>query len=178
MKPKLLLLSDLWGIENAVWIQDYLQRLESDFEIKVYDSCRLGEINTSSTLETKRHQQFIDKGIDNAVQKLLKLEKKKINILAFSIGGTIAWKAGLQGLDIDHFYSVSSTRLRYEDEIPKAKIKLYFGGDDVYKPNVEWFKKNEIDNKIYKNKAHHLYSEIDFITHLCTEIIDDEKRCV
>jgi hypothetical protein len=45
MKPKLIMLSDLWGKEKSEWITDYVAVLESKFEIMFYDCCELGGVD-------------------------------------------------------------------------------------------------------------------------------------
>jgi len=171
MKPKLIILSDLWGLKNGDWMKEYVTILETIFEIVVYDCCELGEIDTANYSEAKLHEQFVNGGIEKAVANLLPLEKEKINILAFSVGGTIAWKAGLKGLNVESLFAVSSTRLRYENEIPNGVIKLYFGENDGNKPTDDWFKKLSIDFEILKNKDHHFYTEKNFIRSICSEIL-------
>ena len=57
----------------------------------------------------------MNSGIEIAVQTLLNKEKGEIKILAFSVGGTIAWKAALKGLKVSDLVAVSSNRLRYEN---------------------------------------------------------------
>ena len=139
MKPRLIILSDLWGTEKSNWINYYLNALSPEFDIKYYDCCEIGNVDTTSLKEGVIHSQFIDHGIDLAVEKLIQLEDGKVDILAFSIGGIIAWKAGLKGLNINNFYAISSTRLRYESEKPSYAIKLYFGEKDLFKPDTNWF---------------------------------------
>lgn len=171
MKPKLIILSDLWGLKNGDWMKEYVAILECNFEIVVYDSCLLGEIDATNYYEVKLHEQFVNGGIERAVANLLISEKEKINILAFSVGGTIAWKAALKGLNVENLFAVSSTRLRYENEIPNSTIKLYFGENDNNKPTDDWFGKISVDFEIIKNREHHFYTEMDFITSICDEIL-------
>lgn len=170
-KPKLVLLSDLWGLKNAAWVNEYVFRLEDKFEITQYDCCTLGSINLDLYKETILHQQFVHGGIDAAVQKLLLLEKEPVNILAFSIGGSIAWKAGLLGLKIRNFYAISSTRLRYEEEKIEANIQLFFGENDPYKPSLDWYPKLSLDAQIIANKNHTLYKEKAMIQLVCNQLM-------
>ena len=174
-KPRLVILSDLWGFEKVIWLNEYLQQLKDTFEIQVYDCCILGNIDKSEYNETNLHTQFIKGGITHAVKQLLQLEQDKVDILAFSIGGTIAWKAQLNGLKINNLYAVSSTRLRYEHIKPKYNTILYFGENDAYKPNSEWFLKMEITPKIIKNKKHNLYSETNCIKEICQFLLNTHK---
>nr|WP_315198525.1 alpha/beta hydrolase [uncultured Flavobacterium sp.] len=171
MKPRLIILSDLWGKEKSAWILDYIELLKDKFEIQYYDCCELGEIDKTNYTDESLHNQFINCGIEKAVANLLKTEKNQIDILSFSIGGTIAWKAALKGLNVRSLFAVSSTRLRYEDEIPSGAIKLYYGENDVNKPNNNWFVSHSIDFEIIKNKEHDFYTEKDFVTSICNEIL-------
>lgn len=171
MKPRLIILSDLWGIQKSDWIYQYQNLLKESFEMIIYDSRSLGDVNTLISKEKEIHQQFINYGIETAVKKLVDTEKEPIHILAFSVGGTIAWKAGLKGLKIDSLYAISSTRLRYEEEKPKCKINLYFGGKDNSRPHTNWFRQLNIQEKIIDTKDHQLYTENHFINKMCREIL-------
>jgi len=169
-KSRLIILSDLWGIEKAGWVKTYIENLDSKFEIQLYDCCDLGQVDTSGYLESNLHNQFVNNGIEIAVKQLLKLEKNRIDVLAFSIGGVIAWRAQLNGLKVTNFYAISSTRLRCEVVKPNCNINLYFGDKDNYKPTSDWFDKIEIKPKIFKGKEHQLYSENDCINEICNDI--------
>mgnify|MGYP006385734565 FL=1 len=171
MKPRLIILSDLWGKEKSAWVSDYIELLNNKFEIQYYDCCELGEIDKTNYTEENLHSQFINGGIEKAVENLLKTEKNQIDILAFSIGGTIAWKAALMGLNVRSLFVVSSTRLRYEDEIPNGTIKLYYGENDSNKPSNDWFEKHSIDFEIIKNKEHDFFTKNDSSTLICNEIL-------
>jgi hypothetical protein len=172
MKPRLVILSDLWGKEKSEWVQDYVAVLESKFEIQFYDCCELGGIDKTIYTEEHLHNQFLGGGIDNAVKNVLLLEKDKIDILAFSIGGTIAWKAILKGLKVDRLFAVSSTRLRYETEAPDCEIKLYFGEKDDFNPDSKWFGNHQVGFEILEKKDHQMYLEKDFKNLICNEIIN------
>ncbi|MGQ7945502.1 alpha/beta hydrolase [Flavobacterium sp. WC2509] len=169
-KPRLIILSDLWGKEKSGWVSDY-ELLKDKFEIQYYDCCELGEIDKTNYSEENLHNQFINSGIEKAVENLLKKEKNPIYILAFSIGGTIAWKATLKGLKVRSLFAVSSTRLRFENEVPNCEIKLYFGENDNNAPNENWFENYSINFEILKNKEHHFYTEKEFSNSICIEIL-------
>jgi len=170
MRPKLIILSDLWGIKKSNWVNIYTKRLNEKFDVKYYDCCELGEIDTSIYNQDILHNQFINGGIEIAASRLLELEKGKINILAFSIGGTIAWKAGVKGLKINNLYAISSTRLRYESKKPNCKINLIFGEKDNFKPNADWFKKTKVKFEIIKNEGHEIYQNPNNVLRVCEEI--------
>jgi hypothetical protein len=171
MKPRLIILSDLWGKEKSDWVSDYVELLKDNFEIQYYDCCELGEIDKTNYTEGNLHSQFVTGGIEKAVENLLKAEKNQVDILAFSVGGTIAWKAALEGLNVQNLFAVSSTRLRYENEIPNGGIKLYFGENDSNKPSENWFEKHSINFEIIKNKEHDFYTGKEFATLICSEIL-------
>lgn len=176
MKPKLIILSDLWGKEKSEWVSVYVELLKDKFEIQYYDCFELGAIDKTDYTEENLHSQFVNGGIEKAVEHLLKSEKNSIDILAFSIGGTIAWKAAIKGLNVGCLFAVSSTRLRYETQVPDCKIKLYFGEKDTNKPDASWFKKHQIDFEILENKNHQLYLEKDFIHLICDEVLKSEIK--
>ncbi len=153
MKPRLIMLSDLWGKQKSAWISAYTKRLTKKFDVIYYDCCELGRIDISVYNQDILHSQFIKSGIETATKCLVELETEKINILAFSIGGVIAWKAGLNGLKIGNFYAVSSTRLRNETKKPDGNLKVYFGSEDNFKPQIEWYKNGSALNLIKKQSA-------------------------
>lgn len=171
MKPRLVILSDLWGKEKSDWALAYVELLKGKFEIQYYDCCELGGIDKTNYNEDNLHSQFINDGVDRAVENLLKAEKNQTDILAFSIGGTIAWKAALKRMNVRSLFAVSSTRLRYEVEIPNGAIKLYYGDNDSNKPKNNWFEKHAIDFEIIKNKEHDFYTEKECSALICNEIL-------
>jgi hypothetical protein len=171
MKPRLIILSDLWGKEKSDWVSVYVELLKDKFEIQYYDCCELGEIKKINYTEENLHNQFVNGGIEKAVENLLKIEKNQIDVLAFSIGGTIAWKAALKGLNLGKLFAVSSTRLRYENEIPNGTTKLYYGENDCNKPSNDWFEKHLMNFEIIKNKEHDFYTEKESADSICAEIL-------
>ncbi|EZH75995.1 hypothetical protein ATO12_04175 [Aquimarina atlantica] len=173
MKPKLIILSDLWGKKKSDWIDYYIKELQDHFVLQYYDCCELGRLDTSTYTEKNLHKQFINGGIDRAVQNLLAFEKGKIHILAFSVGGVIGWKLAIKNQNVLSLYAVSSTRLRYETNKPNTKIKLYFGENDIYSPKNEWYDLMGIDTNIEKGKEHQLYIEPQFAIHASNSIIND-----
>jgi len=168
-KTRLLLLSDLFG-GNPEWIQNYIEILEIKFDVQYYDILKLAQIDSSRD-EKEIHNQFLNGGIEKAVNNLLNFEKEKVAILGFSIGGTIAWKASLRGLQITQLVAVSSTRLRFETEIPSCKVKLYYGEKDLNKPNMQWFLDLKISNEIIENQDHILYQEKDYAFLICSNFL-------
>jgi len=171
VKPRLLILSDLFGGKDPEWVKMYTDLLKSKFEIQYYDVLELANIDSDNFIESEIHNQFLNGGIDKAVQNLLQLETGKLIVLGFSIGGTIAWNASLKGLNVTHLFAVSSTRLRYETEIPDSIVKLYFGEEDPNKPNPKWFLDLNIDNEILEDNSHQLYLIENNIPLICNDIL-------
>lgn len=171
VKPRLLILSDLFGGKDSEWVKSYMDLLQSKFDIQYYNTPELAGIDVFDLTETEIHNQFLNGGIDKAVENLLRLESCKVVILGFSIGGTIAWKAALKALETSHLFAVSSTRLRYETESPNCKVKLYFGKKDPNKPNLQWFLDLNLENEILKNHDHQLYLIEKNMYLICNDIL-------
>jgi len=173
MQSRLVILSDLWGIQKSVWIKLYIEKLTPIFDIQYYDCCELGNIHTAIYSQEQLHQQFVAFGIKNAVQKLISLEHNPIHILAFSIGGTIAWKAALLELPLISLHVVSATRLRHETTIPKIPIQLYFGMNDAYKPSKKWCNQFNRENIVlFIEESHEMYKKEEIAAVICKNIIE------
>lgn len=170
-KPKLIILSDLWGREKSGWTDSYVERLQNNYSITCYDCCELGGIDKTSYTEPDLHHQFINGGIERAVINLLANEKEEVSVLAFSIGGVIAWKATLLGLKVKSLFAVSSTRLRYETEKPAGRIELYFGENDVHRPSIDWFRTMKISSHTLRNESHELYRKLEYAQMLSEDIL-------
>jgi len=171
VKPRLVILSDLFGGKDPKWLKSYVEILESKFDIQYYDVLELGEINVVDSSEINIHNQFVNGGIDNAIQNLLSYEKGEVIVIAFSIGGTIAWKAILKGLKVSHLIAVSSTRLRFETRKPDCKIKLYFGEKDPNAPSLKWFLDLKIPRQFFENQDHQLYLKKENAFIICNDFL-------
>ena len=75
------------------------------------------------------------------ILNLLKKVTEPTHVLAFSTGGTIAYKAALLGLPAKSLTLVSATRIRLENEKPNCPVSLYYGGNDAFAPSQEWAEK-------------------------------------
>ena len=139
----------------------YTDVLQDKYSICYYDCQELAGIDLKLTAETDIHPAFVNGGIQRAVENLCSLEKGNLTVLAFSIGGTIAWKAALQGLKIKTLFALSSTRLRYETEKPPCDLTLAFGERDKHKPNQAWFDKHAIVPVIFEGMHHEMYMSGD-----------------
>ncbi len=170
-KQRLIILSDLWGKEKSDWIIHYTSLLKNHFDVKYYDSVVLGEIDKSEVVERKLHDQFVNGGIDKAVQNFLQEEKESTIILGFSIGGTIAWKACKSGLKSQRLIAISSTRLRYETQKPSGVIELIYGKKDTYKPDNDWFELLGIRRKFFNQEGHEFYKKEEIAQKICKMMI-------
>lgn len=173
MKQRLVVLSDIWGGENNAWFESYRQELSPYFELREYDSRELGEIPVNINTEKEIHEQFLKDGIEKAVTNLLEKEKKATWVLAFSVGGTIAWKAALHGMPIQKLIAVSSTRLRKEYQKPNGVIDLFYGENDLNRPMDEWFEAMQLAPTIFARADHELYKDEKFAQQILTDILQE-----
>lgn len=171
MDKRLIIISDLWGCEKSSWLVHYTQVLQDKFCIDFYDSCELGGVDKSDYNQKSLHNQFVNGGIERAVDTLAQLETHAVNVLAFSVGGIIAWKYGLRTGNIQSLICISSTRLRKETKRPKGKIKLYFGAKDEFVPEWKWLDAMDLDYEILDNKKHQVYTEPDFASKITKQLI-------
>ncbi|WP_367393108.1 alpha/beta hydrolase [Lewinella sp. LCG006] len=174
MQQRLIILSDLWGVDRSQWWSFYEQPLRQHFELQWYDCCLLGQINLAHYEQEELHQQFLDGGIERAVDRLLAAEKHypPAYVLAFSIGGTISWRAILQGLSCSYFCAVSATRLRKEDEQLSIRGKLYYGEDDPYRPDEKWSERQvHLSHALLPNHGHEVYTKAEIAKIIVRELI-------
>lgn len=170
-KQKLLILSDLWGKEKSDWIDFYIENLKDKYEITYYDCRELGTIDKEIDTEEALHHAFVNGGIETAISQLILKEPETVTVLGFSVGGTIAWNAALQGLKADRLFAVSATRIRYETEKPNASIQLFYGENDPFKPASEWYEKLALTPHIFPSESHSLYVKKEMATVICNAII-------
>ena len=169
-KPKLIILSDIFGATKEVWMDSYRKYLSPFFEITEYDSRELAGILSSPQEEV--HSGFVNGGIDHAVLSLQRLEQKVHGVLGFSVGGTIAWKYALENDHSPSLYLVSATRLRNETIQPITSISLYYGEHEMNGPSSEWFDEFKINPVLIKGKSHECYKQEVCIKQVCTDIIN------
>lgn len=165
-KPRLVILSDIYGLIQPDWVNDYINLLSPHFEVQYYDSRVLGGVDLEIRKGEEIHHQFIDFGLKKAVNTLLRLEKRKITLLGFSIGGTLAWQAALKGLNTSALFAVSSTRLRLEIHKPEIPIFLSYGENDQNKPRSKWFDEMSLKPEINHGQGHNFYREAAYAKQL------------
>lgn len=170
MGKEILILTDIWGSNHQKWMDHYVRYYEKKYKVIVFDVIELGEICTSDFNEEKIHTQFINFGIDKAVDNLFFRKSSALAIIGFSIGGLIAWKACLRGMVVDNLILVSSTRLRFEVEKPNCHLQLFFGSKDPYIPDTIWFNNLDIIPEIFENHHHEIYRDFVLIPYLLEKI--------
>lgn len=173
MKSRLLIISDLWGFGKSDWISLYTKALQNEFDVELIDCCTLGEVNLEPFEQESLHQQFRQGGVKKAVQKLCEQETGKVDVLAFSIGGTVAWKAALDGLQIGRMIAISATRLRLEVRKPDCKIELIYGERDNFRPGKEWLKDRGLENELVLNGGHRIYTNPKLAKKVCASFLGE-----
>lgn len=171
MAERLVVLSDMWGVKKGLWITSYLGYLQQYYNIVFYDIQQLSNIDLTIQSKENLHAAFVENGIDTAVAHLLKKEKTASHYLAFSTGGTIAWRAALKGLPMKSLYTASATRIRMENLKPDCPTTLLFGGNDSYKPNDEWVEKLDAELEVIPNFGHECYTDEKIIGKICQDLL-------
>ena len=171
MKEKLVILSDLWGLKKAGYLSKLVDILETHYEIQVLDSIQLAGIDQRVYTKESLHRQFVQGGIDRASNRLKELLNEPTSIVAFSVGGVIAWKAALNVRTVNHLVCISSTRLRLEDGRPNCTVDLIFGENDEHRPDHNWFSRLGIDPIEISNAGHDFYRTTSDISFLIPDLI-------
>lgn len=171
MAERLVIISDMWGTKKGLWITSYLGYLQQHYDIVFYDCQELANINLAVETQENLHNEFVEGGIDIATAHLLKRETIPSHYLAFSAGGTIAYKAGLLGLPIKSLFAISATRIRKEKEVPNFDVQLLFGSNDSFKPDEEWEKLTKNKLCIASGFGHEMYSDEKIIKEVCQELL-------
>lgn len=176
MAEKLVVISDMWGVKKGLWIASYFGYLQQYYDIAFYDCQQLGNVDVPVSTEENIHKAFVEGGIDTAVAHLLKIEKKPSHYLAFSTGGTIAYKAALKGLPMKSLTAISSTRIRLEDQKPNVPMNLIYGEHDPFKPELDWAAAVGADLKVVPNFGHHLYTDEKIISQVCLDLLEQVTK--
>lgn len=161
----------MWGSRKGQWITTYLGYLQQYFDITYYDCQQLGNVDVAVNTAENVHRAFVEGGIDTAVAHLIKKEVEPAHYLGFSTGGTIAWKAGLKGLPMKSLYTISSTRIRVEENKPNCALTALFGDKDIYRPRADWYSKQNMNSDIVKGFGHTMYTDEKVIDKVCLELL-------
>jgi len=179
MTEKLLVLSDMWGMKKGLWITSYFGYLQQYYNIEFYDIQQLANLDLPVMTRDNLHNAFVEGGIDTAVAHLLKKEKEPCHVLAFSMGGTIAWKAGVEGWPMKSLTAISPTRIRFEKKAPNCEISLVYGECDEFKPGMQWAQSIGVTFEIVPGFGHELYSDEKIIGDVCLNMLNKiTKRAV
>ncbi len=168
-KPRLVILSDLFGTSNETWMDAYRTELKPHFRISEYDSRDLADI--AHLEQNEIHTAFVNGGIETAVKNLQIIETREMHLLGFSVGGTIAWKFALESTSVISMTTISSTRLRNETMIPMCFHSIIFGELEEFGPQQEWFTKMKIEPIVIPNSGHECYKDLTVIPQICRQII-------
>lgn len=171
MAEKLVILSDMWGAKKGLWITSYLGYLQQYFDITYYDIQQLSDVDVTVNSTDNVHRAFVEGGIETGVAHLLKRETEPAHYLGFSMGGTIAWKAGLVGLPMKSIFTVSSTRIRAEESKPDCKVTALFGDADIYRPKLDWHQKLGVTSDIISGFGHTMYADEKIISRVCLDLL-------
>ena len=151
----------MWGALNDAWKHYYLDALTPYFELIWLDARVLADIDPTITDQEGLHQAFTAGGIEQAVEKLIEARYATTHLLAFSVGGVIAWRYALRIQGVQSLTAVSATRLRKEFEVPECDIKLYFGAEDQFRPDQAWAESKPIECVVVPKKKHPCYRETE-----------------
>lgn len=171
MAERLVIISDMWGVKKGLWITSYLAYLQQYFDITFYDCQQLAHLEVTVHSEENINRAFVEGGINTAAAHLLKKEEKPAHYLAFSTGGTIAWKANLLGLPMQSLYTVSATRIRSEIKRPQCPTTVLFGDGDIYRPKSDWYEKTQVKGELIKGFGHTMYTDEKVIQKVCLDLL-------
>ena len=164
----LLILSDLWGKPKSEWVIVYTNLLKENYQIAYLDCTEMAGLDLSDYTQDAFHRQFVSGGIEQAVKNLTSKITSPVDILAFSVGGTIAWQCALKTPMIQKLVCVSSTRLRKEVQKPMCETVLLFGEEDAFAPSSAWCEEMGLSPIVLRNKAHDMYKESEVAARVAT----------
>lgn len=173
MAEKLVIVSDMWGTKNGLWITSYLGYLQQYFDIIFYDSQQLANLDIVVQSDENIQSSFIEGGIETAVNHLLKRERESCYYLTFGVGGTIVWEASKRGLPVKMLYSVSATGIGLKIEKPNVPFQLLYGNNDPFKPGNTWADRLGIDMEILPNYGQTLYSDEKIIQKVSLDLLQE-----
>ena len=156
---KIVIISDINGLNSDGCFHIYQKIFEHNgWEIVLYDSKIIAGIDQKITDKELIHKQFMDFGIENSINFLVK--NHPINdsyYLGFSIGGYILYEAAKKGLSAKGFYCISSTRLRFQTDKLEIPSKIIFGELDMYRPGDEKLCVIADSYEVISGKNHEFY---------------------
>lgn len=172
MAERLVVVSDMWGSKNGLWITSYLGYLQQYFNIEFYDSRELAQLGGNIATSEETYAAFVNGGMDTAVSRLLASETEESHYLTFCAGGTIAWHAALKGLPMKSLYAVSPIELQEQVQAPKCPVTILYGTSDKKIPPAEWVVQTRTVVETIPNFGHELYSDEKIIRKVCMDLLE------
>lgn len=169
MHQEIKIISDLWGVNQSDWFENFEQLLSENYDVQLTDACKLAGLDLDPYTQEHLHQQFIDFGIDKAAIALVKRNTTPKIYIGCSIGGVIAWKASKLGLKVKKLITISSTRLRYETVKPDFGCCHFFGHKDKYKPDTKWINTVGQNSTQIVQGGHEIYKRKEVVEQILRE---------
>ncbi|MFM1877218.1 MAG: hypothetical protein RLZZ241_84 [Bacteroidota bacterium] len=173
MAERLVIISDMIGTRQGLWIASYLGYLQQYFDIVYYDSQELAGVDLMVKTRENLCEALMEGGYSTGVSSLIAKEKRPSHYLAFCAGGTIAWKAALQGLPIKSLYAISPLWLQEETNRPQCSVHLIYGETHKERPSAQWAKHLEVPIQVIENFGRDLYSDEKIIKKVCAQLLQD-----
>ena len=172
MAERLVVVSDMWGAKNGLWITSYLGYLQQYFNITFYDSRELAGIDKRINTAEGLYEAFVAGGMETAVKQLLNKESETSHYLTFCAGGTIAWDAGSKGLPVKSLYAVSPIDMEKQETQPGCPVTLIYGEVEEKLPDAEWIASSGVKLETIAGFGHELYNDEKIIQKVCLDLLD------
>jgi carboxymethylenebutenolidase len=110
-----------------------------------------------STLIGALRPEELRRDLAAARERLTALGAERVGITGFCLGGSIAYRAALWGLDLAAAASFYGAHIPRELGEPTCPVLLFFGGDDEYVPAsaIEAVRAHHGDDVVVYPQAHH-----------------------
>lgn len=176
MAERLVIISDMMGSRQGLWITTYLGYLQQYFDIVYYDSQELAGLDLVVKTRENLCEALEEGGYNTAVSHLLAKEKTPSHYLTFCAGGSMAWKAALKGLPIKSLYAISPIGLEHEEQRPDCTVKVVYGAYHQERPNQNWAEKLGVALTVEPNFGRDLYSDEKIIGKVCLDLLHAKIR--
>ncbi|UWX55557.1 hypothetical protein NYZ99_03435 [Maribacter litopenaei] len=77
------------------------------------------------------------------------------------------------GLPVKSLLSISSTRIRFQDEKPLVPFQLIYGERDANRPDDIWANKIDVEMDVIPNYGHTLYTDEKIIRKVCLALLKE-----
>jgi hypothetical protein len=178
MANRLVILSDLWGSKKGLWITSYLGYLQQYFDIVYYDTQQLADLDVDFPTAANVCEAFDNGGLERGVRNLLAREKDAgpSHYLAFCAGGSIAWRAALEGLQAESIYAVSPLCLHREQQAPHSDVTLVFGEYGENRPSRDWALRLGVQMEVIPRFGQECYTDEKIIQKVCKDLLSAALR--